>query len=280
MNASHMDSLEQLLDGPAHEPALARAALLIAAEEYPALQVGAYLTRLDEYAAQARREMSSQPTATEMLTALNRCLFHREGFAGNGEDFYDPRNSFLNEVLDRKLGIPITLSIVYLEVAWRIGLPLDGVCFPGHFLVKLDADDGAIVLDPYLRGASLSETDLEDRLRELFGEEACARMPLEQLLISASRRDILVRLLRNLKLVFLHRQEYAKVLAVVGRILGLMPELSTEYRDRGLVYERLECARAAVLDYERYLELQPSADDAPRIHARLVDLKRSAARLN
>jgi regulator of sirC expression with transglutaminase-like and TPR domain len=201
---------------------------------------------------------------------MNHILFQEEGFAGNAAHYYDRRNSFLNDVLDRKLGIPITLSIVYMEVGRRLGLSLEGVSFPGHFLVKLELERGRIVLDPYLGGISLSEQELRSRLHQAYGDQS--DVPLDRLLTSAGKRHILTRLLHNLKAIYLRKEEYTKVLPVIDRILLIRPDRPEELRDRGLIYERLECAQSALEDYRRYIELEPNAPDARDIRNRLINL--------
>src|SRR5882672_1206516 len=159
----------EIVTGPEEDIGLAEAALLIAAPEYPGLDIPAYLARLSEMAATLKRRLREDISPTETPIALNRYLFDELGFGGNTGDYYDPRNSFLNEVLDRRLGIPITLSLVHIEVGRRIGLALHGVSFPGHFLVKCITRNGAVVLDPYAHGASLSLEDLQERLKVLRG---------------------------------------------------------------------------------------------------------------
>ncbi|HEB80915.1 MAG TPA: hypothetical protein ENI71_03450, partial [Chromatiales bacterium] len=149
-------------------PVLARGALEIARLEYPDLDPDAYLWRLDDYAERVRA--AGGAGLTDQVLALNRILFREEGYAGNLEEYYDPRNSFLNEVMDRRLGLPITLSIVYLEVGRRVGLPVEGVSFPGHFLVKLPVQGGALVLDPFDAGRSLDEEDLQEQLTQVYGD--------------------------------------------------------------------------------------------------------------
>jgi regulator of sirC expression with transglutaminase-like and TPR domain len=259
---------------------LAEAALLIAADEYPELDVDTYLERLDELAQTVRHSLPEEAGLEETVVALNNFLFVEQGFTGNAEDYYDPRNSFLNDVLDRKLGIPITLSILYIEIGQRLGLPFEGVSFPGHFLVKCATNEGDVVLDPFWGGMPLSEDDLQDRLEETCGKAQAASAPLAALLSAAGKKEILVRMLRNLKGVYLKREELLKALGTINRVLQIQPDLPEEVRDRGRVYERLECFRPAVADFSRYLVLAPSADDAPDVQHRLVELRHLAASIN
>ena len=259
---------------------LAEAALLIAADEYPDLDVDGYLQRLDELAQAVRHSLPEEAGLEETVVALNQFLFVEQGFTGNAEDYYDPRNNFLNDVLDRKLGVPITLSILYMEIGQRLGLPFEGVSFPGHFLVKCATNEGDVVLDPFWGGMPLSEDDLQDRLEESCGKSRAAAAPLAGLLGTASKKEILVRMLRNLKAIYVKREELLKSLGIINRILQVQPDLPEEIRDRGRIYERLECFRPAVADLSRYLDLAPTADDAPDVQHRLVELRQLAANIN
>ncbi len=271
---------ERVAAAPDERINLAEAALLIAAEDYRDLDVDAYLERLDEMGAALRRRLRQDISTTDSILALNRYLFEELGFAANAAEYYDPRNSFLNEVLDRKLGIPITLSVVYIEVGRRIGLPLHGVSFPGHFLVKCMVRDGAIVLDPYAKGVSLGLDDLLQRLKAWRNGLDPDREMVKNLLAAASNKDILVRMLRNLKGIYLHQQALTKALAAADRIITLAPRAAEEYRDRGTIYHDLECFRAALADFRRYLSLKPRASDAEAISEKVGELQQVAARLN
>jgi regulator of sirC expression with transglutaminase-like and TPR domain len=273
---SNTDRLKRVLHHPG-ALGLAEAALLIAQDEYPALDVDAYLKRLDELAARVRAELPAGSGVEETIVTLNHFLFVEQGFAGNTDDYYDPRNSFLNEVLDRKLGIPITLSILYLEIGQRLGLPFEGVSFPGHFLVKYPTEGGDLVLDPFSGGTPLSEDDLQMLLDKTFGE-ATEVPPLNQLLNAAGKREILVRMLRNLKGVYQHHGRTAKVLNAVNRILLIAPDQPVETLERARLYDQMECVQAALADYERYLAIAPAA--APEIGRRAAELRLRVARLN
>jgi regulator of sirC expression with transglutaminase-like and TPR domain len=259
---------------------LAEAALLIAADEYPDLDVDDYLHRLDDLAGSVRSALPEEAGLEETVVALNNFLFVEQGFTGNADDYYDPRNSFLNDVLDRRLGIPITLSILYMEIGQRLGLPFEGVSFPGHFLVKCATNEGDVVLDPFWGGVPLSEDDLRDRLEETCGKPQAASAPLAPLLSTAGKKEILIRMLRNLKGVYLKREEWLKALGTINRILQIQSDIPEELRDRGRLYDRLECFQPAVADFSRYLVLAPSADDAPDVQYRLVELRQRAAYIN
>lgn len=274
------------------DPDLAIAALMIARLEYPKLDAGPYLDQLDAIGVEAGRRVARaslpldevppgvDPERYARVMALNEYLFQELRFVGNDVNFQDPRNSFLNEVLERRLGIPITLSILYIEVGRCIGLPLHGVSFPAHFLVRCAVRDGAIVLDPYAGGRSLSTAELRQRVTQLHTGRAPSPSALAAMLAAASNREILARMLRNLKGVYVRRRELAKALSAADRALFVMPGLAAEYRDRGTIYFGLECFRAALEDFRRYLALAPHAEDAERIRECVAELELQAARLN
>ena len=270
----------RLATRPDHEVDLAEAALLIAAEEYPRLDVQAYLGRIDAMAAAVHRRVEARDEPERIVEGINQHLFAEEAFAGNTRDYYDPRNSYLNDVLDRKLGIPITLAVIYIEVGRRLGLPLDGVSFPGHFLVKYRAAHGEVVLDPFNGGVPLTPADVLRRLERIYGASRPPARRLAQLLSAAPRKDVLLRMLRNLKQIHLRREDFRRALSAADRIVLLAPQLAAEVRDRGAIHHRLECFQAALQDYERYLSLVPEAPDADPVSRLVARLRRLVARLN
>ena len=262
------EAFARALRAPDERIDLARAALLIAAEEYPGLDVAHYLARLDALADEVAPRLHAAAGARERIEALNRFLFSERRFTGNREDYEDPRNSFLNEVLDRCAGIPITLSLVYVEVARRAGVAADGIGFPGHFLVRAGAR-GEIVVDCFF-GAVLSLEECQRRLAAVLGAGAHLEPALH--LRAATPREILLRLLGNLKRIYLRTSDFGRALACCERMLLVAPDAPLELRDRGLVYERLECVSAAVTDLERFLELAPDDESAPAVRERLRTL--------
>lgn len=280
MKPESLERLKQILDAPESDADLAEAALLLAQEEYPQLDVQAYLRRLDEMARAVRDTLPANAPAAEIILALNRYLFQEEGFDGDAANFYDPRNSFINQVLERKIGIPITLSIIYIEIGQRLGLPLQGVSFPGHFLVKLSVESGEIVLDPFSGGVSLGRDELEQQLAQTQGDKESAKIPLEEWLVTATKKDILVRMLRNLKVIYAHADQLEKTLSVINRILLIAPELAEEVRDRGMVYRQLECFRAALPDLQTYLQMEPESEDRDEMRDHVIELQKIVARLN
>jgi regulator of sirC expression with transglutaminase-like and TPR domain len=274
MVASPRERFARLVSASDENVDLAEAALLIAAEVYPGLDVGDYLGRLDRLAAQARPLVTAASSDEQRVEALNRFLFVDQGFAGNRADYDDPKNSFLNEVIDRRKGIPITLTLVYTEVARRLDLPVLGVGFPGHFLAKYSGRD-EIIIDAFF-GQVLSKEQCRDRLRALFG----ARAELQpHHLRPATVRETLVRMLSNLKHVHLKTKELEPALSYTQRILLVRPDDPYEIRDRGLLYAQLECYGAAQADLARFLELAPGDETADTIREHLVEVGRLASQI-
>ncbi len=264
---------------------LARACLHIAEDAYPGLDVDGYVGEIDRFAKRLRARLSKDAVAEDRVIALNEFLFDDLGFSGNTDDYYDPRNSYLNEVLDRRTGIPITLAVLYMEIGRRIELPFEGVSFPGHFLVRLPLRGGTLVLDPFSGGMPQSESELRERLKRVIPRGAAggvpvAELPLDQFLEPASNRQILARVLRNLKGVYREKDRPERMLQVLNRMVIVAPDSAAELRDRGFVYQRLECWRPALKDLAEYLERAPEAGDADEVRAKMVDLSKRCARLN
>ncbi|HSJ06513.1 MAG TPA: transglutaminase-like domain-containing protein [Longimicrobiales bacterium] len=256
---------------PDDEVDLAAATLLIAAEEYPQLVPEAYVRRLDELAERVRDRQWDATAPVVILQDLNRVLFEEEGFRGNSDNYYDPRNSFLNDVLDRRLGIPITLSVIYLEVGWRLGLPLQGVNFPGHFLVRYDGEALKLLVDPFQGGLLRFEDEAQGLLDHVYG----GAVPLQQdYLRKAGPKDILVRMLENLKGNYLNARDDARALTALERILLVRPDSADHVRDSGIVLTRLGREADAAAALERYLELVPDAPDRVRVRMLLDQLDR------
>jgi regulator of sirC expression with transglutaminase-like and TPR domain len=264
----------ELARRPEPEIDLAEGALWIAAEAYPGLDVAAYLAKLDELAA-ALHPVVGEGALRERVLRLNRGLFREHRFAGNRRDYYDPRNSFLNEVLDRRLGIPLTLALVFVEVAQRLGIPAVGVCFPGHFLAKVPGAE-EIVVDAFA-GTLLAEADCRTRFQRVMGADATFG---PDALRAARPREILARMLGNLKRIYLERRDFLLALGCCDRLLLLDPDAPAELRDRGLLYQRLECFAAAVADLERFLQLAPGHSAAPGVRRVLRPLREQARRVH
>jgi regulator of sirC expression with transglutaminase-like and TPR domain len=277
----YFTTLVQLQDDNDSIP-LTEAALSIAQDVYPKLDLGAVQSELDRLAAVLKARLPADAPAVQRLRALNRYFFRELGFSGNRNDYYDPDNSYLNRVLERRRGIPISLAVLYMELGQQIGLPLRGISFPGHFLVKLKVRAGDIFLDPY-SGQSLSREQLEERLAQFFdarGLDVPTDLALIPSIQEASSRDILMRMLRNLKSVYHDRKDFDRLLDVQNRLVVLLPDVSTERRDRGLIYAQLECPRAALEDLDFYLTEAPDAAEAPEIRETISVLRNALNRLN
>ncbi|HLI28916.1 MAG TPA: transglutaminase-like domain-containing protein [Chloroflexota bacterium] len=256
---------------------LGYAALWLAAEEYPGLDVEAYASRFDALASAVAARPLSAPPPDGRLRVLNGYLFDELGFRGNAADYYDPRNSFLNEVLDRRIGIPITLAVVHLEVGWRLGLPLAGVGMPGHFLVGYYPPGAPPqYIDVFAGGLVLDQAACAARLRAQFGGFA----PRDEHFAPVSKRQILARMLTNLKHIYAERGDWQRALAAIERLLLVQPGALGELRDRGLVHLRRGDLRAARRDLRRYLELAPQAPDAAAIEQELAQADNLWARRN
>jgi regulator of sirC expression with transglutaminase-like and TPR domain len=259
---------------------LAEACLLIAQDAYPDLDVRHCLARIDALAATVKSRLPGDAFAEQKVVVLNRYLFNELRFSGNVEDYYDPRNSYLNEVLARRTGVPITLSILYMEIGQRLGLRFQGVSFPGHFLVKLRVSGGQLVLDPFSSGEAQSESDLRGRLAQVVRTREVDDLPISQFLEAATPRQILARVLRNLKGIYLQSNDAQKTLEVMQRMVLVAPDAAEEVRDRGLAYRNLEAYRAALADLQDYLDRRPEAPDAEEIKARVAALRLVCSRLN
>ena len=256
---------------------LAEAALAVAEEEYPRLDAGRYLAALDELAGAVAARLPPRRTAADALRAMRAVLFEERGFRGNEERYYDPRNSFLNEVLDRRLGIPITLSILYIEVAARVGVTVQGVAFPGHFLVRCSAGGTEVFIDPFHGGEVLSADECVARLKA----RAPARAEFDpRHLEPVGPRHILGRLLHNLKRIYVETSDDLRALWVVDRLLLLSPDDLVETRDRGLVLARLGHAAPAQRDLAAYLAAAPEASDREAVEGLLAQLRARGSFLN
>lgn len=254
-------------------------ALLIAHDEYPDLDAGACDALVEAHVTSLRPEVDLIDSAPLKMQAINHRLFNELGYVGNHDEYYDPRNSYMNEVLTRRLGNPISLALVQIEVARRLGIPLDGVSFPGHFLVRLPVDDGVLVMDPFNRGRPLNVDELRQRARPHFGDDVPDEA-LMQILNPAPARAILVRMLRNLQALYSESGDWARAVRCIDRILMLLPDNAEALRDRGLGYSELGHRAGAHRDLGRYLQLNPEADDADAVRSRLVEQARERQRLH
>jgi regulator of sirC expression with transglutaminase-like and TPR domain len=235
---------------------------------------------VDTYAKALRPQLERDIDLPARLTAINKYLFEEVGYAGNNSHYDDPRNSYMNDVVDRKLGIPISLAVIQIEVTRRLGMPLDGISFPGHFLVRLPVDDGILVLDPYNKGRPVSAEELRERASPHLGGQPPDDQQLLQILEPATHRMILMRMLRNLKGLYLERGDWERVARTADRLLKLSPDTAEALRERGLAYRELGYTRGAREDLVRYLQLLPEADDVDAVRSALIDLGTAPARMN
>ncbi|MGH9353002.1 MAG: SirB1 family protein [Terriglobia bacterium] len=252
---------------------LLEAALMIAQTEYPNLNLSAEISRFDELASWLDARAGCSPDAN--IRSLNNFLFEEQQFRGNEKDYDDPRNSFLNDVLNRKMGIPITLSLIYVELGKRHGLPVAGVGFPGHFLVKYKAPRRDIFLDPFRQGEILTLKDCDALLKKHFGSDA----KIEPHYLAASTpKEILARMLNNLKGSYFRRGNYARVLTLIEMSLAIDPASRQDLHDRSTVLMLLHRYREAAAGLRLYLNLAPPGD--PRLDSARSMLHRIRSLMN
>lgn len=280
MQSEISDRFQALARAPETDEGLAEGALILAAEVRPDVDVASGLEQIAEISERARPLVEAAESPSRSVAALNHALFEVERFRGNQDRYDDPRNSFLDEVLERRRGIPITLSVLYIEIARRLGHAAYGVGFPGHFLAKVigvsDVTDHEMLIDPFF-GKVLSLDDCTERLRAVAGEE----VDLDPAwLRPASTAEIYVRMLNNLKFLYLRQGDGLGALGCFDRIVLLAPEAASEFRDRGMLLERMDCLHAAIDDYSRFLELDPMDPSAAQIRARRDALAKRRPALN
>ena len=262
---------------PDDEIDLGRAALVIAQAEYPSLQVETYLARLDQIAAVVRDRSAGENSPYRLIASLNHVLFTQEGYRGNRDDYYDPKNSFLNDVIERRIGIQIALSVFYMEIARRADLRLHGIGFPGHFLVKYSGNEEEIVIDPFDKGEVRTTEELQEMLDRLYGGKVRLQ---PEFLSRISNKQIIQRMLANLKAIYRRQENFLKAVSVVERLVILDPISADEIRDRGLLYLKLERASEAVDDLETYLRLASDAADAEEILEQVLAHKNRPAQVH
>ncbi|MGO4329812.1 SirB1 family protein [Cupriavidus sp. 2TAF22] len=265
-----------------HGIPLTEAVLSLAQDAYPDLDLQAELAALDVLAARLKRRVAEGTPAIQRLRLLNHFFYRDLGFGANANDYYDPDNSYLNVVLKQRRGIPISLAVLYMELGQHIGLPLKGVSFPNHFLVRMSIPAGEVVVDP-LTGETLSKEQLQEMLDPHLEREGIAdpnEVPLGLFLQVASHREIVARVLRNLKSIYLQESRWQRLLAVQNRLVILLPGSIEEVRDRGLAYANLECFRPALEDLEAYVIARPDAADTTQIRDRMPALRMMSRSVN
>jgi regulator of sirC expression with transglutaminase-like and TPR domain len=268
---------QQMMGRPESELDLARAALLVAAEADPALDIEREMARLEDWARDLRGRLTPGMNNLQKLARLRAYVFEDLGFDGDHQGYYSPANSFLHDVMRRRRGIPLTMAIVLLELGWRVGMPLEGVGFPGHFLVRLAGEPRDLLLDPFRDGMSVHEEDCRRMLLEVTG----GRVDYDHRLVaSIGKRQMIERLLLNLKSSCLRAGDDAGALAAVERLLLLRPGDAEETRDQGLLLFRLRRYGPARLALERYLAASPAAADRGSVEGHLARLRALLAELN
>ncbi|AFY69413.1 hypothetical protein Pse7367_1116 [Thalassoporum mexicanum PCC 7367] len=251
---------------------LLEATLAIAWEEYPRIDLEHYRQQLVQMSAELEPRLAGVTYPLKIIKIINQYLCQEQGFKGNQQDYYDPRNSFITDVIDRRKGIPITLSLVYMAIGEQVGFPLEGVSLPGHFIIRPQRDDVAVFLDPFNCGEIMFPEDCAAKLEEVYGQAIALR---SEYLEPVGIRRILERILMNLKLIYLRRNEPAKALAAIEKILMLLPDAPVQLRDRGLLYYQMERYIEAKIDLETYLAHAPDAPDAGIVSRLIAEMPTS-----
>lgn len=265
-----------LVESDEHFPLL-EAAAAVAQDEYPDLDVQRVLGEVDQLLARLKRRLASDAPALQRLRTLNQFFFRDLSFGGNLNDYYDPDNSYLHAVLRTRRGIPITLAVIWLELAAGLGLQAKGVAFPGHFMLKVTLPKGQVIIDPFT-GQSLSREELSQRLepyRQRSGLVDDFEVPLALYLQAASPREIIARMLRNLKEIYMSQEDHARLIAVLDRLLVLQPDSWSDHRDRGLAWAEQGDAQRALPDLQAYLDHAEDALDLDAVSQRVAQLRRA-----
>lgn len=266
-----MNVWEVALRRPDNELELGRIAFLIAQGEYPDLDVDVATAELDQFAAEV---------AAPSLAALDGWMFETRRFIGNAEHYYDPRNSYLCDVIERRTGIPISLSLLYIEVGRRAGLDLAPVSFPGHFLVRHSGLEGEMFVDVFNGGLRQTRDVLHERLVRMTGGKLPDGLDLDRMFAPCGQREVVARMLRNLKQIYAKSKDVPRCLRVCDQLLHVEPGTAGHYRDRGYLYAQVGHREAALADYSRYLKMAPGASDGAAIRAWIVDYGSQSQRLN
>jgi regulator of sirC expression with transglutaminase-like and TPR domain len=257
---------------------LLRASLTFARIEDPQLDIDEYVRRVEEFSHRAAAKVQDLDDPAQIIAALNEVLFKEEMFRGNTVDYYNPRNSFLHDVLDRRLGIPITLALVYMEVARRMGFPLFGVGMPGHFLLKhYDVDGRAILIDAFERGSIVTEEDCRQKLDAIYSGQLALQ---PEFLLPVTRRQMLTRMLNNLRSIYLSRRDFRRAVQVVDLILVIYPRSPEDVKQRAVLRYNLNDYRGALNDFDDYVKMSPDASDVEEIKQTALSLRRSMALMN
>ena len=272
-----LKDLNELANVDIEAVSLEEIAFLVAREKYADLNVQPYQERLDEFARRAKLRIDQVVGGRQVADGLSRYLFEEEGFRGNTSEYYSPSNSFFNDVLDQREGIPITLSILYIAIGRRLNLPVTGVGFPGHFLVRYDDPRDVFFIDPFHRGRILTQEDCRQRLSDMYGDALPFR---DEFLYPSRHREILLRLLANLKMIYMTKKDFPIALQILNRILLFNPYGTEEVKERGMIYYQMECFGQALKDLESYLTRIPTAPDRLVIEECIEDLRSKVAQIH
>jgi regulator of sirC expression with transglutaminase-like and TPR domain len=273
---SSKDYFKNLIALPDHNISLAEAALQIALDEYPELDISHYKKLLKGWSDTMNAKFSRK-RAKSQLEEVNQWFFSEMNFTGNIENYYDPRNSFLNDVMDRRTGIPITLSVIYLEMAWALGLAAAGVGFPGHFLVKVVDEGKSLYIDPFHKGNIMTAEECAEFLTEITEGE----LEFDKKFLSVvNKKDIIVRMLRNLKRIYLEMNSYSKLIKILDHLVVITSGEPEEIRDRGIIYYQMKAFKNALNDFETFLSMSPDSEDAEVIQQYLQVLREYDSHLN
>ncbi|WP_187148958.1 SirB1 family protein [Candidatus Korobacter versatilis] len=257
---------------------LLHASLTIARTEYPNLDIRNYVTRVEALASKVRSRLSPEASTIETVNTLNHVMFHEMNFRGNREDYYDPRNSFLNDVIERRLGIPITMSVLYMEVARRVGLPLVGVGMPGHFLLKVyDVEGRQILIDPFNNGSMLNASECEQRMKEIYAGEVRFK---PEFLLPVSRRQILTRMLNNLRHIYMTVRQFRKTLAIVDLVVAIYPRSPEDVKQRAMLRFSVGQLAGSLRDLEQYLKMSPDGSDVDELKHMAMSIRKTMATWN
>ena len=257
---------------------LLRAALTFARIEYSDLDPAPYMAQVEALSRRVAAKIDDAGDPVQCIAALNSVLFDEEMFRGNTADYYNPRNSFINDVLDRRLGIPITLALLYMEVGRRAGFQLFGVGMPGHFMLKhYDVDGHSFFIDAFERGSVLSEEDCKRKIESIHAGQIRLR---PEFLLIVTRRQMLTRMLNNLRTIYLSRRDFRRAVQVVDLILVIYPRSPEDVKQRAALRYNLNDYKGALSDFEEYVNMAPDASDAEEIRHTVLGLRRSMAMMN
>jgi len=274
------EQLKRVVREPGAPLSLARGALEIARLHYPKLSVERYLERIRGLAEWVDGRCAGTEDPAVKLQQLNQVLFYEYGLAPNNDDYYSPDNSYLNRVLDERKGIPVTLSILHIETGRLLGLDLHGISFPGHFLVRANLNDQQVILDPFNRGSEVSDKQLTIELRRNPLLQRLQRRETAQLLTNTATQEVLIRVLRNLVAIWLQAGKPEQALHHINAALEIKPDQPLELRNRGLVYEQLECFNSALEDLQRALILDPASEEHEMIKQKIATLQKKVRPLH